>query len=158
MSNKIKPGDPLPDVTLPAQSGEMVRLWDLVGDRRLVIFFYPMDASPVCTREACAFRDSYTSLRELGADVVGISPDSPESHSSFAGNYDLPFLLLSDIKGEAARQFGISGLWKVLTGRVTYVADEAGIVREVYSSPFRAAKHVETARKALEDMATGGAD
>ena len=155
MADRLKPGDALPDISLPTQSGETVRLRDLVGEKRLVIFFYPMDGSPICTREACAFRDSYGSLRKLGAEVVGISPDTPESHGKFAGKHDLPFLLLSDADGEAARAFGIGGFWKVLTGRVTYVVDEKGIVQEAYSSAIRAAKHVEKARQALEALDAG---
>lgn len=152
MADPIKQGDPLPDVTLPAQSGEMVRLRDLVGDGRLVIFFYPKDESPVCTREACAFRDSYGALRKHGARVVGISPDDARSHRKFAEHHELPFLLLSDADGEAARHFGIGGGWRLLCGRVTYVVDEDGIVRNVCSSPFRAAKHVATALEALRAL------
>jgi len=155
MSDKIKPGDPLPDISLPAQAGETVRLRDLLGEKHLVIFFYPKDGSPICTREACAFRDSYGSLRELGAEVVGISPDTPESHGAFAENHDLPFLLLSDADGEAARAFGIGGFWRVLTGRVTCVVDKDGTVQKVYSSALRAATHVEMARQALEALDSG---
>ena len=147
----VKKGGRLPDVCLPSASGETVCLRDLIGKKRLVVFFYPKDESPICTKEACAFRDAYGRFEELNAHVVGISADTAESHKKFSQNHELPFILLSDSKGDAARKFGIGATLGVLPGRVTYVIDKRGRVKAMYSSQFRPGRHVEEALQALQE-------
>ena len=143
-------GDALPDISLPNQNGEMIRLRSCVGASAVVLFFYPKDETLVCTREACQFRDRYEEFRSGGAEVIGISDDSPESHASFAARRHLPFLLLSDTGGQARKRFGTGSTAGLLPGRVTYVVDRQGIVRHIFRSQFRAGKHITEALKALE--------
>ncbi|MFO7956069.1 MAG: peroxiredoxin [Candidatus Brocadiia bacterium] len=144
-------GDPVPNVSLLDSQGETVRLRDLLGDRNVVLFFYPKDGTLFCTREACGFRDAYEEFAGLDADVIGVSSDAPESHRAFAGKHGLPFTLLSDPDGAARRQFGTGRTLGVVPGRVTYVIDREGIIRDVISSQFRPGKHVEEALRALRE-------
>ncbi|MCX8197279.1 MAG: peroxiredoxin [Candidatus Micrarchaeota archaeon] len=101
----VSVGQKVPDFVLPDQSGKMVRLSDF-KDKAVVLYFYPKDDTPGCTTEACNFRDSYEKIKKLGAQVVGVSADSVQSHSNFAKKYSLPFPLLSDTKKEVATKFG----------------------------------------------------
>lgn len=95
----------VPQFSLPDASGKKIKLSDFKG-KTLVLYFYPKDDTPGCTKEACNFRDIYSELKALGAEVVGISPDDQKSHSAFAAKYNLPFPLLSDEKKEVAKLFG----------------------------------------------------
>jgi peroxiredoxin Q/BCP len=103
MASGIQVGDKAPDFTLPSQTGEPVRLSDRLGERAVVLYFYPKDETSGCTKEACAFRDSYEVFTDAGADVIGISSDSVDKHASFADHHKLPFTLLSDRAGASAR-------------------------------------------------------
>src|ERR1700683_1974425 len=96
MASSVKGGDKAPDFTLPAQSGEPVRLQDRLGERVVVLYFYPKDNTSRCTGAAWAFRDSHEVFTEAGAEVIGVSSDSAEKHTAFADQYKLPFTLLSD--------------------------------------------------------------
>ena len=145
-------GSKAPAFTLPSQSGEMVNLTDLLDRRPVVLFFYPKDDTPGCTKEACAFRDNYEAFSELDAEVVGISSDSVESHRSFATEHSLPFTLLSDEGGKVRKSYGVSKTFGLLPGRVTYVIDEKGVVRHVFSSQLGAKRHVEEALKVLASI------
>ena len=99
---RVSVGDHAPDFTLPDQSGKPVRLSDLLGERAVVLYFYPKDETGGCTAEACSFRDSYEVFKDAGAEVVGVSSDTVESHQSFATHHRLPFVLLSDADGALA--------------------------------------------------------
>lgn len=150
---KIKTGMKLPDFELPDQNGKKVRSQDLVGRKNLVIYFYPKDDTPGCTREACMFRDSYEEFTDAGAEVIGISADSVESHGNFASRHQLPFILLSDVDNQVRELFGIpSGILGLIPGRVTYVVDRQGVIRHVFSSQVNISRHLETARKILEEL------
>ena len=146
---KVRVGDVAPDFTLPDQWGKPARLRDLVGRKTLVLYFYPKDETPGCTIEARAFRDSYERFTKAGAEVVGVSSDSVASHRRFARHYDLPFVLLSDRGGAVRRLYGVEKTLGILPGRVTYVIDNAGVVRHVYSSQLRATRHSVEALHAL---------
>lgn len=98
-----------PDFTLPASNGEHVALSQFRG-KYVVLYFYPKDMTPGCTTEACEFRDHYEAFNELGAVVVGISPDSLERHNKFIEKHSLPFLLLSDEKQDVAKAYNV---WKL---------------------------------------------
>ncbi len=139
---KIDVGDAAPEVTLETHSGEQVALADYRGKNAVVVFFYPKDGSPVCTKEACAFRDAYEDFVEAGAVVIGISSDSAARHQAFASEHRLPFVLVSDKDGKARRAFGVPKSMGLLPGRVTYVIDKEGIVRRMFSSQLDAARHV----------------
>jgi peroxiredoxin Q/BCP len=118
----------------------------------VVLFFYPKDGSPVCTKEACAFRDAYEDFVEAGAVVIGISGDSASQHQVFASNHQLPFMLISDSDGNARRAFGVPKSLGLLPGRVTYVIDREGIVRHIFSAQFSADRHVKEALQIIRTL------
>jgi peroxiredoxin Q/BCP len=149
---KIDVGDAAPDVELQTHGGERIRLADYVGEKTVVLFFYPKDGSPVCTKEACAFRDAYEDFVEAGAVVIGISGDSAEQHQAFAANHRLPFVLATDSDGAVRRKFGVPKSMGIMPGRVTYVIDRKGIVRHVFSSQFAADRHVQEAMNVIRKL------
>jgi thioredoxin-dependent peroxiredoxin len=142
-------GSRAPDFTLPSQSGEMVNLKDFLGEKLVILYFYPKDNTPGCTKEACAFRDEHEQFGKLDAEVIGVSSDSVESHRRFAEKHNLSFTLLSDEGGKVRKLYGVPNTFGIFPGRVTYVIDEAGVVRHVFSSQIEAVKHVEGALKSL---------
>ena len=150
--DKVEEGAIAPDFTLPSQSGQMVSLMDFVGEKPVVLFFYPKDDTPGCTKEACAFRDDYQGFGKLDAEVVGISSDSVESHRRFAAKHNLPYTLLSDEERKVRKLYGVPNTLGLFPGRVTYVIDREGIVRHVFSSQLGAEKHVEEALVALRSI------
>ena len=152
MNGKAQVGDKAPDFTLPTQAGEQVSLHDFVGKKALVLYFYPKDNTPGCTAEAWAFRDQYEVFKEAGAEVIGVSSDTFDSHKSFAQQHKLPFVLLSDNTGEVRKLYGASSLG-ILPGRVTYVIDQEGIIRHVFSSQFAPEKHINEALKIIRGLA-----
>jgi thioredoxin-dependent peroxiredoxin len=154
---KVNVGDLAPDFTLPDQSGTPVRLGDLVGQKTVVLYFYPKDETPGCTIEARAFRDSYEQFSAQHAQVVGVSSDSVRSHRRFAQRHHLPFLLLSDADGAVRRLYGVEKTLGLLPGRVTYVIDQTGTVRHVYSSQLRATRHPREALMVLSALGGDGA-
>jgi peroxiredoxin Q/BCP len=157
MARGIQAGDTAPDFTLPSQSGEPVRLGDRLGQRIVVLYFYPKDNTPGCTAEACAFRDSYEVFTEAGAEVVGISSDSAARHAAFAGQHQLPFTLLSDQGGKIRKLYGVPAVLGLLPGRVTYVIDRQGTVRHVFSSMTNIGQHVSDALEVVRQLQAGQA-
>jgi peroxiredoxin Q/BCP len=152
MTDRIRVGDRAPDFELRSQKGEMVRLSDFLGKKAVVLYFYPKDETPGCTKEACAFRDSYEVFKDAGAEVIGISSDTEESHSIFSLKYSLPFALLSDENGKVRREFGVPSSMGLLPGRVTYVIDKDGIVRNIFSSQTDIESHINEALKVLKGL------
>lgn len=144
----VAPGDPAPDFTLPDQRGEDVSLADIRG-KWVVLYFYPKDGTPGCTREACSFRDSHEHFVAAGAVVIGVSRDGIASHAAFVARHDLPFTLVSDPTGELRGLYGVPRTLGLLDGRVTYVIDPDGIVRHVFDSQIRAARHQAEALAAI---------
>lgn len=149
----IQVGDRAPVFTAPLQDGGTFDSAALLGRRWLVLFFYPKDNTPVCTREACAFRDSYERFVAAGAEVVGVSGDSAASHATFAAKHRLPFPIVADTDRRLRNLFGVFSLMGVIPGRVTYVIDRDGIVRLAYSALFASDAHVE---RALAAVASAG--
>ena len=132
----LEVGTKAPDFTLPDKEGKMVSLSDFTG-KRVVLYFYPKDNTPGCTRQACAFAGAYEEFKTLDAVVIGVSKDSVASHQKFAEKYDLPFVLLSDPELTAIQAYGV---WqeKKLYGKVsmgvvrsTYVIDRNGVIEKV---------------------------
>jgi peroxiredoxin Q/BCP len=148
----VKVGDKAPDFTLPSQMGDNVMLSEFFGKKNVVLYFYPKDETPGCTREACSFRDSYQELASLGAEVLGVSGQSVESHKSFATHYGLQFILLSDKDNKARELYGVPSTMGLIPGRVTYIIDKQGVVRHVFSSQTQAERHVEEAKKTLREL------
>jgi peroxiredoxin Q/BCP len=124
-------------------------LGSLIGKRSIVLYFYPKDKSPGCTTQACTFRDQYQAFKDQGAEVIGISSDSIESHKKFALKYELPFTILSDTNGKVRKLYGVPSSMGILPGRVTYIIDRKGVVRQIFSSQTRVKEHV---NKALETL------
>jgi peroxiredoxin Q/BCP len=145
----LRKGDRAPDIRLPSKGGNYVSLSDFAG-KNVILYFYPRDNTAGCTREACSFRDSYSAFKELGAEVVGISSDSVDSHVKFAKDQNLPFVLLSDKDGSARRAYGIKPSLGLIPGRTTFVIDKQGVIRYVYSSQLHAERHVPEALRALK--------
>jgi len=148
-SSPISAGEPAPDFELVDHEGRTVRLSELRGQSNIVLFFYPKDDTPVCTQEACLFRDNYDGMKEADAVVLGISGDDAASHQAFARKHHLPFPLLSDPAGDTRKKYGVPNTLGVLPGRVTFVIDKGGIVRHVTNSQLSAKKHVDEALAAL---------
>ena len=145
-------GAKAPNVELQLHDGSTVKLSDFENHQSVVLFFYPKDNTPVCTSEACSFRDAYSDLTSLNAVIIGISSDTQKSHKEFANKYALPYLLASDHDGTLRKAFGVSRTLGILPGRTTYVIDQNGIIRLAFSSQFSAAKHVAKARETLSKL------
>ena len=157
MARGVKAGDKAPDFTLPSQSGDQVRLYDRLGQRVVVLYFYPRDGTPGCTAEACAFRDSAPAFRKLKAQVVGVSKDSVASHDKFKKKYDLDFPLVSDGDGKICEKYG-TWVQKSLYGRkymgierATFLIDKAGVVRKVWHK-VKVAGHADDVAEALKTL------
>ncbi|MGD1907797.1 MAG: peroxiredoxin [Leptolyngbyaceae cyanobacterium] len=150
----ITVGDLAPDFSLASQNGETVTLSQFKGQKPVVLYFYPKDDTPGCTAESCSFRDSYEAFTDLGAEVIGISSDSPSSHSAFANKHNLPFTLVSDMGAKVRKAYGVPATLGLLPGRVTYVIDRDGIVKHVFNSQFNATAHVQEALSVLKSLAT----
>lgn len=148
----VKIGDSFPSFSLPDQNNSLRDIEDIKKNKNLVVYFYPKDETMVCTRQACAFRDSYEVFKEYDCEVVGISSDTAESHQNFANHHNLPFVLLSDVKGEARKLLGVPrDLFGLISGRYTYVINKAGIIVHIFNDHFSASKHIEEALKALKN-------
>ena len=152
MARGIRAGDKAPDFTLPSQSGEQVRLYDRLGERVVVLYFYPKDNTPGCTAEACAFRDSHEVFTDAGAEVIGVSSDSVAKHTAFADQHELPFTLLSDQGGRVRKSYGVPAVVGLIPGRVTYVIDRQGTVRHVFNSMTNIGRHVSDALEVVRQL------
>ena len=149
---RVAVGDHAPDFTLPDQTGKPIHLSDLLREHAVVLYFYPKDETQGCTAEACSFRDSYEVFKEAGAEVVGVSSDSVESHESFAAHHRLPFILLSDEGGAIRKLYGVPTTMGMFPGRVTYIIDRQGIVRHIFSSQIQFNRHVIEALDTIQAM------
>ena len=134
----LETGTKAPDFALADKDGNVVKLSDFAG-KKVVVYFYPKDSTPGCTRQACAFAAAYGEYEELGVSVIGISKDSVKSHQNFAAKQNLPFILLSDPERQAIEAYGV---WqeKKLYGKVsmgvvrsTFVIDENGVIEKVFA-------------------------
>ncbi|GER40436.1 peroxiredoxin Q [Striga asiatica] len=149
---KVTEGTIPPAFTLKDQSGRTVSLSKFKG-KPVVVYFYPADETPGCTKQACAFRDSYEKFKKAGAEVVGISGDDSSSHKSFAEKYRLPFTLLSDEGNKVRKDWGVpSDLFGALPGRQTYVLDKNGVCRLIYNNQFQPEKHIDETLKFLKSI------
>ena len=148
---KLGVGDQIPEFKLRDQNNAWVTSHSLVSEGALVLYFYPKDDTPGCTKEACSFRDSYEEFQDRGARVVGVSTDDSASHQRFATKHDLPFTLLADENGAVEKAFGVPrNLFGLIPGRVTYIIDGQGIIRAIYESQLRTDKHVSEALAAVD--------
>jgi peroxiredoxin Q/BCP len=149
----IQIGDNCPDFQLPDASGKMINMTDFIGKKKMVIYFYPKDDTPGCTKEACSFRDSYEDFKEFDCEVIGISSDSEEKHSSFATKHKLPFILLADTDKKVRKLFGVPGnLFGLIPGRVTYIIGLDGKVKGIYNSQTNPLGHIEKALELVKSL------
>ena len=149
---KIGVGTEAPDFELLDQAGHAVRLRDYRGKKPVVLYFYPKDDTPGCTKEACAFRDQYEDFLAVGAEVIGVSSDTAGSHAKFVEKYDLPFRLLSDRRGQVRKAYGVPATLGLIPGRVTFVIDRQGVVRHVFNSQAQATRHVSESLETLRGL------
>lgn len=153
MKKPIEIGDAIPAFELRDQFGNLFNSKDWIGKEILVIYFYPKDDTPGCTKEACKFRDDFEDFKDLGAQVIGISSDSVDSHLKFAEKYALPFTLLSDVSGAVRKSFGVpTNLLGLIPGRVTYIVDYKGVVVGKYNSQMNAERHVSEALQVISRL------
>jgi peroxiredoxin Q/BCP len=149
----LKTGDKIPEFTLLDQDGSLFDIKALIGNKKLVIYFYPKDDSPGCTKEACYFRDLFEVFKEADAVIIGISGQSVESHKKFATKHRLSFTLLSDTGNKVRKLFGVpTNAFGLLPGRVTYVVDRNGTVVYIFNSQVQAERHVDEALKILKEL------
>jgi peroxiredoxin Q/BCP len=150
---KIETGSKVPSFALQDQNGNMFDINTVIGKKNLVIYFYPKDDSPGCTKEACYFRDQYDVFRQADALIIGISGQSVESHRKFADKYKLKYTLLSDKDNKVRKLFVVpADFLGALPGRVTYICDKTGKVVYVFDSQTQATKHVDEALRILKDL------
>ncbi len=147
----VQVGEQAPDFTLPAQDGTSVSLKEFRGKKAVVLCFYPKDDKLVCKKEACLIRDSYSQFVDAGAEVLGVSADSLESHRAFVSKRNLPYRLLSDRDGSVRKLYGIpKAAGGLLHDRVTFVVDKDGTVRLAHRSLMNAEEHVSEALRVLK--------
>lgn len=152
---KLKEGDKAPEFAAPDAEGKIVRLKDLRG-KKVVLYFYPKDDTPGCTKEACSFRDAFAKFKRRGIEVLGVSLDSEASHQKFARKYDLPFRLLADADraiSESYRTYGektFMGRTYMGNHRMTFLIDEKGQIKKIFSK-VKPEDHAEEVLKAFSE-------
>ncbi|HYM28527.1 MAG TPA: peroxiredoxin [Steroidobacteraceae bacterium] len=142
-------GGRAPEFTLPDQDGQSVSLSTLLRDGPLILYFYPADFTPGCTREACAIRDLHAQILEAGLDVAGVSPQAPESHRAFRQKHQLPFTLLSDVDKFVIRMYDVQGPLGFGVRRATYLIDQARYIRAAVLADFRISEHEDFIQRAV---------
>jgi peroxiredoxin Q/BCP len=130
----LKVGDKLPNFSAKDTNGNVFNSENYFGKQALVIYFYPKDETKVCTQQACSFRDSYQDFKDLGAEVIGISSDTVQSHIRFKSKFNLPFILLSDNDKKLRKLFGVENDFLIIPGRQTYVADANGTIILIFNN------------------------
>ena len=147
---QVAEGRAAPDFALPSDDGRTVKLSDYRGKQPVVLYFYPKDETPGCTKEACAFRDSLAEFKKAGVEVLGVSVDSVEAHRKFREKESLNFTLLSDEKKEVTQRYGVLGTLG-FASRVTFIIDKDGTIRKIYRdvSPAEHAEEVLTFARTL---------
>jgi len=148
MEIKVKAGDSAPEFEAVTSEGTKLGLKDLVGKKNIVLYFYPKDDTPGCTKEACSFRDNIQAVRKMGAEVVGVSVDGVESHKKFTSKYNLPFPLISDKEKRIATAYGVLKDTGTSASRVTFIIDKSGKVAKVFPT-VDVTKHTQEVIEAL---------
>ena len=147
----LKIGDNLPEFSLYNQSNELI-LSTSFKNRFLVIFFYPKDDTPGCTKEVCSFRDSYSELKNIGAEIIGISSDSITNHQKFAKNFYVNYNLLSDYKKKVRKLFGVpKSFFGLLPGRVTYIFDPNRKLLKIINLQFDINSHITISKQIIKE-------
>ncbi|MFT5211360.1 MAG: peroxiredoxin Q/BCP [Flavobacterium sp.] len=145
----LRIGDIAPEFELEDQSGNMINLSQLTDVGDLILYFYPADFSPVCTAEACAFRDSYEGIADIGTQIIGISPQSVSSHRRFSNTFSIPFPLLSDQRKRVIRAYGVDGPLGFGVRRATYLIDSKRVIQNRVVSDFLVNSHLDLIKETL---------
>ena len=148
-----KVGERAPAFRARDQHGAEVALEDLLARGAVVLYFYPHDFTPVCTAQACQFRDAYEELLGLGASIVGVSTDDESSHAKVASRHSVPFSLLADGDKRISNAYGVNAFFGLRTVRKTFLIDRTGVIRGVYHHELSAGAHVEDVRRGLRALA-----
>ena len=142
-------GDRAPEFTLPDHTDKDRSLTELLSTGAIVLYFYPADFTPGCTRQACALRDIHAEIEHAGMRVVGVSPQSPQSHARFRDKYQLPFILLADEQKIVIKMYAVNGPLGVGVRRATYLIDGGRRIRDAVLADFRIGRHEEFIKKAV---------
>jgi thioredoxin-dependent peroxiredoxin len=145
----LKIDERAPEFTLPDHSGADRSLTDLLGGGAIILYFYPADFTPGCTKEACSFREFHGELQRVGLRVVGVSPQNPATHARFREKYRLPFVLLSDEDKAVIKMYDVNGPMNIGVRRTTYLVDSARRIRGAVLADFRIGRHTDFVRKAI---------
>lgn len=145
----LKAGERAPEFTLPDETSTDRSLTELLSSGAIVLYFYPADFTPGCTRQACVLRDLHTEIESAGLRVVGISPQSPASHAKFRAKYQLPFVLLSDQHKAVIKMYGVDGPLGLGVRRASYLVDGGRRIRDVVLADFMIGRHADFVRKAI---------
>lgn len=146
----LKKGDQAPDFSLADDSGKLIGLDELLSAGPIVLYFYPADFTPGCTKEACEIRDMHEDITDVGMTVVGISPQDSESHDSFRSQYELPFPLLADPDKQAVKAYGVDGPLGIGVRRATFIIGSDKTIEDVMVADFRISRHSDFIRAAVE--------
>ncbi len=153
----LKEGTAAPEIEAELGDGTRFALSDYRDKSNVVLYFYPKDFTPGCTREACSFRDSSADLEQLDAIVVGVSADSAESHESFSAKHELSFPLIPDPQKQIIKRYDAVGFLGLTTARITYVIDKEGIIRRAIRHDLAISRHLEDTVNALRSIQGVGA-
>jgi peroxiredoxin Q/BCP len=145
----LKAGERAPEFTLPDDTATDRSLTELLNSGAIVLYFYPADFTPGCTRQACVLRDLHGEIERAGLRVVGISPQSPESHTKFRARYNLPFVLLSDQQKDVTKMYGVNGPLGLGVRRASFLIDGSRRIRDVVLADFMIGRHADFVRKAI---------
>ena len=148
----LKEGTAAPDFEARLDSGEQFRLSDQRGSKNVVLYFYPKDFTPGCTREACSFRDNYSEVEEHDAVIIGVSGDSAETHKRFKDAHNLPFPLAADPDKRIIGLYDAVGFLGLTTARITYVIDKEGIIRNAFRHDLVISRHLDDTLNALRSI------
>ncbi len=141
--HKLAEGSAAPDFTLASDDGRMVKLSEYKGKQPVVLYFYPKDETPGCTKQACSFRDNFKAFKDAGIEVLGVSVDTVDAHKAFKKNQKLNFTLLADDKKEVSKSYGVLSE-RGYSSRVTFVIDKEGVIRKIYTNVDPVANATET--------------
>jgi peroxiredoxin Q/BCP len=145
-------GSVAPEFSAPVDDGSTFRLSDYREKKNVVLYFYPKDFTPGCTKEACSFRDNYGAIGAYDAIIVGVSADEAEKHSSFREKHSLPFPLIADPGRELQAKYDAKGMLSFMPPRVTYVIDKQGVIRSAIRHDFQVGRHVDEVLEALRAL------
>jgi len=145
----LKAGERAPEFTLPDETATDRSLTELLRAGAIVLYFYPADFTPGCTRQACVLRDLHAEIERAGLRVVGISPQNPESHARFRAKYNLPFVLLSDQQKAVTKMYGVNGPLGVGVRRASFLIDSSRRIHDVVLADFMIGRHADFVRKAI---------